>query len=329
MESKFKNLLDPDKVSQQAGRAARIKFRLGGIIRLISSILLLGLVIYAFIFPWKEVFPWYVGAIMIFLAAARLLVSILAYIKTSSFDDSLPASVEGGGAGRFAHSVESIAKAKTRYRLYWMIEGSLILIGLDILSFFAGLPWYVGAFLIGFLLILISSTIIEQKRVASVDVTQEVEEVEAEIEGDEVLIESIPGILRVLASGGTEFLGKGEVRHPENALLITNKAIWVLTVPLPGSGQMVAGTNISTWQWQTGYEDIRKGLEDLVASQPLDELLRKNRGKMLMRWEEIQTVDAQPSKHRLYLTRRDGVKFRYSLRQREDVERAKRVFGIP
>lgn len=329
--SQFKNRFDADRLSDQTRQLAKSTYRYGGVLSLVTSFLLLGLVIYGFLIAWKARFPWYVGAVLILLALIRLFVGILAWVKMAAFDSSVPEAPQGGGAGKLAHSVQRVAEGRSRYKMYRALEFSLLLMGLGLFSFFLNIPWMLGAFFLLIALVVPFIQMVEVRRIASVDVTK----VDTgrggplALEADEILLDRIPGILRYgIKSGGYEVMGKGKASTPENALLITNKAIWVLTVPLPGSGQIVAGTDISVWQWQTAYEDIRKGLESLVASLPLDQVLQQNRGKRLMGWGEIRSVEGKTQRLALILVGEDGKKYSYAFRQTEDFEKVKRIFGL-
>lgn len=332
MRSRFEQRFEADKLSELTGQLAKGTYRFGGSLSLVTSLIFLGLVIFVFFFLWKGNFPWYLGASLAVLAVIRLFVSILALVKMATFDAAPPQDLPGGGAGKLAHSVQRVGEGRARYRLYRAFELSLLLIGLGIFSFFLAIPWVLGAFFILIALFIPFIQIVEVRRIASVNIMDldRAGREELALESDEVLLDSIPGILRYGAkSGGYEIMGKGKTRSPENALLITNKAIWVLTVPLPGSGQLVAGTDISVWQWQTGYDDIRKGLESLVTSLPLDQVLRQNRGKRLMAWGEIRQAEGQAHRLALILMGADGQKYRYAFRQGEDYEKARQIFGLP
>ena len=332
MKSRFEHRFEAGKLSDQTERWAKGTYSFGGSLSSVTSFILLGLVVYGFFFLWKGRFPWYLGASLTVLAVIRLFVSILALVKMAAFDADPPQDLPGGGAGKLAHTVQRVGEGRARYRLYRAFEFSLILIGLAIFSFFLAIPWIFGAIFMLIALIIPLIQLIEVRRIASVDI-MDLDQTGREplaLESDEVLFDSIPGILRYgTKSGGYEIMGKGKTRSPENALLITNKAIWVLTVPLPGSGQLVAGTDISVWQWQTGYEDIRKGLESLVTTLPLDQVLQQNRGKRLMAWGEIRQAEGQPHRLALILTGADGQKYRYAFRQEEDFEKVRQIFHLP
>ena len=124
-------------------------------------------------------------------------------------------------------------------------------------------------------------------------------------------------------------LGTGKVLTPENALIITNKAIWVLTVPLAGVDEVVAGTDIGKWQWMSAYQDIINGLQEMISTLPLPELLKQGRAKRLMGWEEIKDAKTLPFTQAISLAKANGKKFGYAIRQKEDYQRAKKIFKIP
>ncbi|NLA26037.1 MAG: hypothetical protein GX878_01430, partial [Firmicutes bacterium] len=115
---------------------------------------------------------------------------------------------------------------------------------------------------------------------------------------------------------------------PENALIITNKAIWALTVPLAGVDKVVAGTDIGKWQWMSAYQEIITTLRGMISTLPLHELLKQGRAKRLMGWAEIKEAKTLPFTQAISLTRTDGKKFGYSIRLEEDFQRAKEIFKI-
>ena len=79
MSFKFKHLFEADKLSDHSRQLAKTTFRYGGIWALITSILILGLVVYFFFIAPNDYFPWYVGVILIILAVVRLLVSTISF----------------------------------------------------------------------------------------------------------------------------------------------------------------------------------------------------------------------------------------------------------
>lgn len=77
---------------------------------------------------------------------------------------------------------------------------------------------------------------------------------------DEKIVGYITGIMRT-ASGlkirAIPFPAVGEVRSPENAIIITNKNILFIVVPLPGADKNLDGFDIPMMEWLTAEKDIR------------------------------------------------------------------------
>ncbi len=333
MKSKYEDLFKADKLSQMTGKAAEKTVRFGVINGLITSLLLVGLVVYFILIKFRDHFPLYAGIILLVIALLRLLVYVVYLVKMRSEEFMAPDSPDVTSADAFAITAQRVGLGRARYRVYQSIEFALLLIGLGIIVYFIGLPWYLAVALLVIAAILPVLAIIEMKRIASIDLTTPVgadwEPLEAE--RDEIILDSIPGALRVglSAKSSTSVMGKGKVGSPENALLFTNKAIYALTVPLMGGDQMVAGADIRIWQWQTAYPDIRDGLNDMITSLPLEEVFKEGRAERLMAWGEIKNITAPPQKNDLSLYRTDGKKFRYAIRQMEDYNKVRGILRIP
>ncbi len=233
-------------------------------------------------------------------------------------------------AKRQADRIQQLGLAGGRFRLIKALGLAALLIGLAALFFYLGAPWYIGVGLIFSALSGVVFWLIYLKRVAAVDLDarrQTTDEVAA-LAPNEQVVATIPSVMRYGAIRSVSVIGRGDVIVPENALLLTNKAIWALTVPLPGTDQVVAEVDIGKWQWLSAYQDIIETLQDMTKSLPLTELIRQCQGKRLMGWEEIKSIKALPTRQALSLTRMDGHTFFYSIRLQEDYQRAKELLHI-
>lgn len=173
-------------------------------------------------------------------------------------------------------------------------------------------------------------SIIALKRTAGVDLHTLNEPVPASValEPGEVLVDTIPAVMQYFTTRSVAVLGTGKVLTPENALVITNKAIWALTVPLPGVDKVVSGSDIGSWQWMLAYKDISDKLQEMLMTFPFDEVLKQGRAKRLMGWEELKTAKSRPLSHDIRLIKSDGKTYRYSIRLKEDYLRAREIFKI-
>ncbi len=238
---------------------------------------------------------------------------------------------EKSRADQLATGVQRIGVAGGLFRLVKTLGLAVLLLALALFLFYAGVPWFIGAVLIAVAAGLVVFEVIVLRRIAAQNLRAPHEPSAGgeEPDPDEILVESIPAVMRYGKTRSVAVLGTGRVLLPENALLITNKAIWALTVPLAGVDKVVADTDIGKWQWVSAYRDIISGLQEMISTLPLPELLKQGRGKRLMRWEEMREAKTLPFTQTLSLIRTDGKNFGYAIRLKEDYQRAKGIFKIP
>jgi hypothetical protein len=234
-------------------------------------------------------------------------------------------------ADKLAAAVQRVGVAGGLFRLVKTLGIAVLLLGLAVFLLYIGLPWYIGAGLIVIAAGIVAFDVIVLRKTAAVDLNSSVEPVAGNVEPEpgEVLVDTIPAVMQYGKTRSVAVLETGKVVTPENALLITNKAIWALTVPLPGVDKVVAGTDIGKWQWMSAYQDIIYALREMIATLPLHEVLKQGRAKQLMGWDEIKDVKTLPFTQAISLTRTDGKRFGYSIRLKEDYLKAKEIFKIP
>ena len=234
-------------------------------------------------------------------------------------------------ANKLAAAVQRVGVAGGLFRLVKTLGLAVLLLSLAVFLLYIGLPWYVGAALIVIAAGIVAFDVIVLRRTAAVDLNAPAEPAagNVELEPDEALVDTIPAVMQYGKTRSVAVLGTGKVLIPENALLITNKAIWALTVPLPGVDKIVAGADIGKWHWMSAYQDIINALREMVVTLPLREVLKQGRAKRLLGWNEIKDAKTLPFTQAISLTGTDGKRFGYSIRLKEDYQRAKEIFKIP
>lgn len=234
------------------------------------------------------------------------------------------------GAEKLAENIKKVGVVSGTYRLLKGIGFSAFLIVLAFFFMYVCAPWYVWATMVFITVGIVIMEVISLKKIRAVDLALLMNPVPGNIqlEPGEELVDTIPAVMQYGKIRSAVALGTGKVLTPENALIITNRAIWALTVPLPGVDTVVSGTDIGKWQWMTSYLDIIDMLQELVATLPLDEVLKQGRANRLMRLEELKNAKTLPFTYAISLTRTDGKKFGYSIRVKEDYQRAREIFKI-
>lgn len=237
---------------------------------------------------------------------------------------------EENRAARLAAAVQRVGVGGGLFRLVKTLALAVLLLGLGVFLLYMRLPWYLGAALIVIAAFVVLFDVVVLKRIAAVDLNASDKPAVGEValEPGEILVDSIPAVMQYGKTRSVAVLGTGKVLLPENALLMTNKAIWALTVPLAGVDRVVADADIGKWQWLSAYQEIINALQEMISTLPLEELLKQGRAKRLMGWEEIKEARTLPFSQAISLTRTDGKKFGYSIRLKEDYQRAKEIFRI-
>ena len=149
------------------------------------------------------------------------------------------------------------------------------------------------------------------------------------VNSGEKIIDYIAGIMRAgFGVRGYEVLGVGKVITSENAMLFTSKGILFITVPLPGAETMVSGVDIPMWQWLLAKKDIESKTKEMISSMSAERILKSNPKNYYVSYEEIKAVKFGWkflffSSTTISITRNDGKTLKYTIRDKQDFERAK------
>lgn len=237
----------------------------------------------------------------------------------------------GKESEKMASVIQKAALAGSLLKLGKSLGMSAFLVILAASFIYLGVPWYFGAAIILLAVAVVGVEVMSIKKAAAVKLNARGEassDAAIELEPGEHLVEVIPAVMQYGKTRSVTVLGTGQVLTPENALLITNKAIWALTVPLAGADKVVAGTDIGKWQFMTAWQEIADKLQEMLNTLPLDEVLKQGRANRLLKMEELKAVKTLPFTFALCFIASDGKKYGYSVRDKKDYERAKAFFKI-
>lgn len=193
-----------------------------------------------------------------------------------------------------------------------------------------GVPWHIVALAIAGACLLIVLQTISLTRLARVDTASAPSSrVAVDISPNEKLAGYVAGIMRVGAwAGGYAILGTGKIKNTENALLVTNRNVLAVTVPLAGAGKIMAGTNISLWQWLASSKKIRDWLEAALKAKPLAEVVRDLPINQAWSWGTMGKVETDERTQSIFLANPGGQKTRYSIRDKDEFQKAKALFKV-
>jgi hypothetical protein len=240
-------------------------------------------------------------------------------------------------SGNKAEQIADIVKGTSKFSNIKQLANTFLML-LVLLAFaggfaYVGVPCYLCLGVVIVAIAFFALGIIRYRRISAAVNKADAGETAAEagditLDPGEFLVDTIPAVMRYGATRSVEVLGTGKILTPENALLITNKAVWAITVPMPGQHQVISGADAGKWQWMAAYGEIADKLNDMVSSMPLQSLMEQCCAKRLMRLTEIKRARTLPLTYAISLMSFDKRKFGYSIRTKEDFLKAKKIFGI-
>lgn len=136
---------------------------------------------------------------------------------------------------------QSFSLINKKFKLITFVPGASVLL---LALFLIGIPGYIILIFSGLILLMLIFSIVEIRRISKVDLSiqppaKNVKNLSL-IPGEKI-IGAIFGIMN-LKRTGFAFLGIGKTTKPENTLLITDKRLLFVQIPIPGSNKIVDGT---------------------------------------------------------------------------------------
>ncbi len=231
-------------------------------------------------------------------------------------------------AEKLAGGVKKFGTAGGVFRMAKAIALSAAITAVGVILLLNGGSLYLAIVLFAVALMITIIQAVILKRIATVDLEPFANEESAPIElpDHEIIQAVIPAVMRVNKVRSVEVMGRGKVIVPENILVVTNEAIWALTVPLEGVDKVVSGTDIGKWQWTYAYEDIVQTFEEMHSTLPIKELFEACNAKKLMNLNEVESTKVLPNRQTITIKALDGRKIQYAIRRAEDFELAKEIF---
>ena len=224
-------------------------------------------------------------------------------------------------ANSFIHGLKAIGIIKSSTRL--IIFLFLTIITSIALIFFIS-RGFSKTISIAIFLVFFSLTIFETitlKRIATVKTRSMYKSKDKNILIDpgEKINKYFAGIMRYNSgSGSYSFFGVGKNIAPENALIFTDKNIWVVVVPIKGSGKVISGTDISKWQWVTMQEDIEKILSKMVNTMEFKDLVENCLDYFKIPFSSINNITLSEISNGFTIITKDRDQYSYSVRNKKD-----------
>lgn len=228
------------------------------------------------------------------------------------------------GGERLVRSVGSMVA-------YWRLAKAVIFAAIWtlVVAFFwsGGIPYYVILPALAIPVIVIAlevATFVRFKR-ADLSPVKTAERVLAD--PHEKVLGTVADIMRIGHRGGYAVLGTGSVRASENALIVTDKNIYAVTVPMAGAGKIVAGSDISLWQWMLGGKKIREKLNAIMSGGTLQTALDSMLVNQKISRADVRRSNSDDTNRTFYVFTHSGAELQYSALMGDEYQKAKTLLN--
>ncbi len=199
------------------------------------------------------------------------------------------------GSKNYAQVEQAYTLIKKKLELVTNVPGMSVIL---LLMASLGVPLFIVFIFLGWIILMVIVSLVMLKRVSSVDLSAKSSTVTGLptliLEPMEHVVGSIFGIMNMKRTGFS-FLGVGKTTYPENTLLVTDKRLLFVEIPMQGGDKMIdSGVNNES----TAYSDtnffwnrgaIKEKGSQLLSSMPID-AFAKQYGVSEIPFVQIATV---------------------------------------
>lgn len=116
--------------------------------------------------------------------------------------------------------------------------------------------------------------------------------------------------------------GGGELKRPENTIILTNKNIWFIYIPLQGTGIVTetAGDSATAFDFMFGKSDLQNKVNEIYDKTGIRGLIATSASNYAVALADLQSVELDALKQVLFTTI-NGQKFKYGIWKEEDRQR--------
>jgi hypothetical protein len=114
--------------------------------------------------------------------------------------------------------------------------------------------------------------------------------------------------------------------NPENAIIITNKRLDFIYVPLAGANQNINGFNINAVDSLLAQPDIEKELTSMLNTMTLLEILNSSPYNFSINFTDIIKVMTSDFEHEITFQTRDKQNYSYRINNKDDFIKLKGMF---
>jgi hypothetical protein len=227
----------------------------------------------------------------------------------------------------FAELNKEISLVQGKFDLLKNIPGAVIIL---FPFYFMGIPLWVPSIFAGIILVIIVLSIIELKRINSVNFSENngndvLARNKIECYQGEQIANYLFGIIKIdtgfsdaFRVQGFEFLGKGKNLAPENSLVITNFRLLLIQVPVSGGDNIVGGMDYTSENFFYNRGRLVQDGEELLRTKNISQIFEL--GIRDISYEDVKAVTLQNMPLKIIIEKMSEEKIGYGFMDKERYE---------
>jgi hypothetical protein len=178
-------------------------------------------------------------------------------------------------SGQIYQAEKTVANVRSAYGIFRSFIGGVVFFALGLFFFLIAKITLIGLGLMLFgILIPFLSIWNRSREMSALKGAYTPAPVQAAVPADEVIIDHIAGVSATGMYAATFVLGGGgAMRAPQNCIVLTNKNVWFIYVPMPGGDVITEHTNVAEMNAMFSKADVEAGFQKLVSQGGLGALI--------------------------------------------------------
>lgn len=229
--------------------------------------------------------------------------------------------------------IKNVSLASNIYQLLKSIPFAIFIILILVYFISKGLPLYIGGFFIFFILVMLAlgarNIIVTSLININKPRLHEASRIGISVDEDEKITGLIAGILKTgfgIRSNASFFRAQVNINNPENAILLTDKHIHFVWVPITGSDQAIGSFDLGIFDFVAQRKNILDKLNQMITTMTLSQILQSDNRNFSLLLSNIQKATSSDFQHKITFVTNDNQKYSYSIRDNDDYQRLKQTF---
>jgi len=229
--------------------------------------------------------------------------------------------------------VKNVSIISSIYKLLIFVPFALLIIVALIYLISRGVPFYIGGFFIFFLLVMLALQVRNVIANSSINLDKpmphETSKIGVDVNANEKITGIIAGILKTgfgIRSNFSFFKAQVNINNPENAIILTDKHIHFIWIPIFGTDQNINGVDLGVFDFVAQRKVILGKLNQMIATMTLPQILQSDDRNFSLLLSNIQKVTSSDFQHKITFITNDNQKYSYSIRDSEDYQKLKQTF---